>query len=265
MLTNSSRARSSSAARCHSRLVWTSTPITRVDHEHRGLAHAQRAERVGDEARVARGVDQVDLALLPLERATARRRSTSGATSRRDRSRRPWCRRPPIPSRLIAPASNSSASCSDVLPLPRWPTSATLRMRSAGLCMPCLLSSSDPESRRYRASLRSASMGPVRAGPDPDRGPATDRPAWPGPPAPPSADPLLRVRPPEAAGPWGRRSKRFPARPGRGSARPARGCARRSGTARGSARGSPGCTRPGAARTAGPARPARTSPPRRSG
>ena len=39
----------------------------RVDHEHRGLAHAQRAERVGDEARIARGVDQVDLAVLPLE------------------------------------------------------------------------------------------------------------------------------------------------------------------------------------------------------
>ncbi len=41
------------------------------------------------------------------------------------------------PMRLIAPASNSNASCSEVLPLPRWPTSATLRMRSAGLCMPC--------------------------------------------------------------------------------------------------------------------------------
>jgi len=40
------------------------------------------------------------------------------------------------PIRLIVPAWNSSASCSDVLPLPRWPTSATLRMRSAGLCMP---------------------------------------------------------------------------------------------------------------------------------
>ena len=34
-------------------------------------------------------------------------------------------------------AWNSSASCSEVFPLPRWPTSATLRMRSAGLCMPC--------------------------------------------------------------------------------------------------------------------------------
>ncbi len=39
------------------------------------------------------------------------------------------------PSRLIAPAWKSSASFSEVFPLPRWPTRATLRMRSA-LCMP---------------------------------------------------------------------------------------------------------------------------------
>ena len=45
------------------------------------------------------------------------------------------------PSRWTAPASNSRASCREVLPLPRWPTRATLRMRSAGLCMPTLLSS----------------------------------------------------------------------------------------------------------------------------
>ena len=32
------------------------------------------------------------------------------------------------PSRLIAPASNRSASFSDVFPLPRWPTRATLRI-----------------------------------------------------------------------------------------------------------------------------------------
>ena len=37
----------------------------RVDDEDRRLAHAQRAERVGDEARLARRVEQVDLAVLP--------------------------------------------------------------------------------------------------------------------------------------------------------------------------------------------------------
>src|SRR3712207_2401970 len=35
------------------------------------------------------------------------------------------------PSRFVAPASNSRASCSDVFPLPRWPTKATLRILSA--------------------------------------------------------------------------------------------------------------------------------------
>src|SRR6185312_6255836 len=43
-------------------------------------------------------------------------------------------------SRLTAPAVNSSASCSEVLPLPRCPTRATLRIRSADVCMPGLLS-----------------------------------------------------------------------------------------------------------------------------
>ncbi len=38
-----------------------------VDHEHGGLAHPQRAQGVGHEALVARGVEQVDLALVPLE------------------------------------------------------------------------------------------------------------------------------------------------------------------------------------------------------
>ena len=38
------------------------------------------------------------------------------------------------PSRLMAPDSNSSASFSEVLPLPRWPTSATLRIRLAWSC-----------------------------------------------------------------------------------------------------------------------------------
>src|SRR4051812_45269475 len=35
------------------------------------------------------------------------------------------------PSRVVAPASNSRASISDVFPLPRWPTNATLRILSA--------------------------------------------------------------------------------------------------------------------------------------
>ena len=63
MFTNSIRAMSSSAARAHRRLVDTSTPITRVDDEHRRLADAQGPQRIRDEARLARRVEQVDLAL----------------------------------------------------------------------------------------------------------------------------------------------------------------------------------------------------------
>ena len=36
-----------------------------------------------------------------------------------------------VPRRVSTPASNKSASCSDVLPAPRWPTKATLRIASA--------------------------------------------------------------------------------------------------------------------------------------
>ena len=38
------------------------------------------------------------------------------------------------PSRLIAPASNKRASFTDVFPLPRWPTKATLRILFGDSC-----------------------------------------------------------------------------------------------------------------------------------
>src|SRR5665213_2472389 len=57
------------------------------------------------------------------------------------------------PSRLMTPASNSSASCNDVLPLPRWPTRATLRILSAALCM-AGLPSLEPKERPYNFSRR---------------------------------------------------------------------------------------------------------------
>ena len=54
----------------------------RVDDEDRRLAHAQRAERVGDEARLAWRVEQVDLAFVTTRTTSAPRRSTSAAPSR---------------------------------------------------------------------------------------------------------------------------------------------------------------------------------------
>src|SRR5581483_2679800 len=55
-----------------------------------------------------------------------------------------------VPSRLVAPAWNSRASCSEVLPLPRWPTRATLRIRSEALCIPL----SSPRCRGENLPLR---------------------------------------------------------------------------------------------------------------
>src|SRR6185312_2844827 len=56
------------------------------------------------------------------------------------------------PRRLTTPAWNSSASFSEVFPLPRWPTRATFLMRSAA-CMPLLLSSGS--GRRTLSTERS--------------------------------------------------------------------------------------------------------------
>src|SRR6185369_7572795 len=54
------------------------------------------------------------------------------------------------PSRVVAPASCKRASCSDVLPLPRWPTRATLRILSAACITTC---SSSPTGRAERSSV----------------------------------------------------------------------------------------------------------------
>jgi len=41
-----------------------------------------------------------------------------------------------VPSRFVAPPWNSIASTSDVLPVPRWPTTATLRIFPGSTAMP---------------------------------------------------------------------------------------------------------------------------------
>ena len=135
MLTKIRRARSSSAARCHSRVVCTSTPIRALitntaDSHTRSApsASATKLESPGVSSRLTfrscqEKLDSVAEIDIPraFSSASASETVVPSAT---------------LPRRLIAPAWNSSASCREVLPLPRWPTSATLRMRSAGLCMP---------------------------------------------------------------------------------------------------------------------------------
>ena len=115
------RARS---ARAQRRSVWTSTPSTRVDHDERRLDHAQRGDGVGQEAGVAGGVDEVegeavalDVRQRPAERLSWRFFSSSSQSETVVPSST-------LPRRLTTPARYSSASRSDVLPVPRWPTSA---------------------------------------------------------------------------------------------------------------------------------------------
>ena len=107
----------------------------RVDHEHGRLAHAQRAERVGDEGRLA-GVS----IRLTLTSRQSKEASDAEIDMPRDFSSSSASETvvpsATEPSLVVAPASNSRASCSDVFPLPRWPTNATLRILSAGWDMP---------------------------------------------------------------------------------------------------------------------------------
>ena len=136
MFTKIRRARSSSAARVHSRLAWTSTPITALitntadSHTRRApSASAMKLESPGVSIRLTLRSCHSNVAIAAV--IDICRDFSSGSVSEAVVPSRTE------PMRLIAPAWNSNASCSEVLPLPRWPTSATLRMRSAGLCMPC--------------------------------------------------------------------------------------------------------------------------------
>ena len=99
-----------------------------ADDDERALDDPQRAGRVGLEAGVAGRVDHVDLAALPLEvadRRGERHRAACCSSSSQSETVEPWSI---APSRLIAPAWKSSASVSEVFPVPRWPTTATLRI-----------------------------------------------------------------------------------------------------------------------------------------
>src|SRR4051794_16521601 len=142
MFTKTTRATSSSSARCHRRLVETSTPMTALTTKT-AASHTRRDPRAsatklgspGVSMRlILRSCHSKEFSAAPIDiwrdcsSASASETVLPSATE---------------PSRLVAPAWNSRASCREVFPLPRWPTSATLRMRSALLCMTFLLPSTD--------------------------------------------------------------------------------------------------------------------------
>src|SRR5215217_5984496 len=125
MLTKIRRATPSSEARCHSRCVETSTPITPLT-TNTADSHTRRAPSASIRLTLtSRHWKEASDAEIDIPRAF----SSSSASDTVVPS-------VTLPRRVVAPASNRSASCSEVLPLPRWPTSATLRILLAAWGMP---------------------------------------------------------------------------------------------------------------------------------
>src|SRR5215217_742322 len=135
MFTYTSRATPSSWARCHRRWVPTSTPMTALttntaDSDTRSAprASAMKDGSPGVSIRftlTSRQLNEASDAEIDIPRDfSSSSESETVVPSATE------------PRRVVAPASNSRASCSDVFPLPRWPTNATLRILSAGWDMP---------------------------------------------------------------------------------------------------------------------------------
>src|SRR4051812_36194868 len=140
MFTNRSRAMPSSAARCHRRMVVTSAPITPLTTNtapsQTRSAHRASATKLGSPGvsirLTLRSSQRTDdrLAEIDISRAfSSVAESETVVPSATE------------PSRLIAPAVNRSASLTEVFPLPRWPTKATLRILFGDACAMNLLPS----------------------------------------------------------------------------------------------------------------------------
>src|SRR3954462_11214815 len=143
MFTKIRRESPSSLARCHSRSVFTSTPITPFS-TNTALSHTRSAAIASATNDGSPGVS-TRLTLRSSQANDARleaidiwRAFSSGAESdtvvpSATEPRRVISPPAPEPSLLTPPASYRSASFRDVFPLPRWPTKATLRILSAGI------------------------------------------------------------------------------------------------------------------------------------
>src|SRR5215213_5231644 len=135
MFTKTNRATPSSAARVHSRWVETSTPITPLTTKTAD-SHTRSAPRASAMNDGSPGVS------IRLTFTSRQSNDASAAEIDIPRACSSWSESDTVdpsatvPSRVVAPASNSRASCSDVFPLPRWPTRATLRILSAACGMP---------------------------------------------------------------------------------------------------------------------------------
>src|SRR4051794_21502636 len=143
MFTNTRRARSSSDARCHRRAGDTSTPLTALT-TNTADSHTRSAPRASATKDGSPGVSiRLTLRSSHSNDASAAEIDIWRAFSSLSASET-VVPSTTVPRRLTAPAWYSSASCSEVLPDPRCPTRATLRIRSAGLCIRSPLSSAGP-------------------------------------------------------------------------------------------------------------------------
>ncbi len=98
LFTKIARGRPASTASSQAYSVWTSTPSTAETTTITASAARTARAQVADEVGVARGVEDVDLRVLPLDGRHRRARRRSPRAVRRDRGRRRCCRPRPCPS-----------------------------------------------------------------------------------------------------------------------------------------------------------------------
>src|SRR5215217_3719545 len=163
MLTNTSRATPSSEARAHRRCVETSTPITPLTTKTAD-SHTRRAPSASAMKDGSPGVSiRLTFTSRQLKDASAAEIDIPRAFSSSSESDT-VVPSATVPRRVVAPASNKSASWSEVLPLPRWPTSATLRILLAAWGMPAGPPSSCPLSLAAGLCRRTVACGLGKVG-----------------------------------------------------------------------------------------------------
>src|SRR5687768_8912051 len=127
MLTKSTRAIPSSSARFHTRVVPTSTPMTPLST--RSAPSTTRREHRASPWKLGSPGTSTRLSFRPCHSAWVSEREIDilrcCSSSSQSATVEPASI---VPSRFVSPAWKSSASTSDVLPVPRWPTTATLRI-----------------------------------------------------------------------------------------------------------------------------------------
>ena len=127
MLTNRTRERAPSSARFHRRFVCTSTPITPLTTK--SAPSTTRSAAIASPAKPASPGASIRLIFRSCH-STWQTAAASDICRRCSSSSQSETVEPAsiVPRRFVAPAWNSIASTSDVFPVPRCPTTATLRI-----------------------------------------------------------------------------------------------------------------------------------------